>query len=732
MLTKPTLRTASHRVISRLLLAGSVAALAACTGDTTGSSSTADAASSSSLGVSVSSTVAISSSSVPASSAPAAASSSSLAVPTSEMVPPKAGLRRLTKSQYRNAIVDILEIEPEGIAELSSDKTLSLGGFVSIGARRLGISPLDIEKLEQASYDTAKKALIDNPNRANLINCNPQTANDACVQEFLKKYSRLFYRRAATATETARLTSTVRSIANISDIWTGLSYGLAAILQSPHFLYRAELGEAQDDSQWLRYTGYERATRLAFLLTNSTPDEELLNAAEAGALDTREGLLTQAQRLAQSPRFEDTLTTFFSQQLHLEEVRTMVKSASVLDPKMPELMHKEVELLVRDWVWNKQRPISELMLSEETFVNKELAEFYGMPAPQGDGFVAQTRNGEDPRVGLLGTAGILAVHSGFTETSATMRGRYIMQQLLCQQIPEPPPGTDVTLQPLPEGVVLTLRERVKLHLTEPVCAACHQAMDPIGLPLEHFDAGGKYRETDHGLTIDVSGSLSGRNFDGLRGLATTLASDPRVDACMVEQFYSFALGHELVNFGDDAKAIYELRKAYNGDFSELVTALVQNDAFLLASGMAPPAVVPMSPTIEAENFDAASPASPFAVQTEDNRTIVVWPGQDGSNATPADNVDGQLFYTIVPTAANVTLYATVNFASGDDDSFHYKLEGASNWTTINNAGTAGYEEILVGSWNNLTPGNAYTLKIQRREDGAKFDSFRVDGGNFSF
>ncbi|MDZ7925616.1 MAG: DUF1592 domain-containing protein [Marinagarivorans sp.] len=653
-------------------------------------------------------------------------------------------MRRLTKSQYRNSIVDILNIEPIGVEELSSDKSLSLGGFVSIGARRLGVSPSDVEKLEQASYDTAKKALIDNPARASLINCTPQQASDSCVQGFVKKYARLFYRRAATATETARLTSTIQSVANISDIWTGLSYGLAAMLQSPHFLYRVELGEAQDNSQWLRYTGYERATRLSFLFTNSTPDSELLDAAESGALNTRQGLLDHANRLAKSPRFEDTLTTFFSEQLHLDDVRTMVKSASVLDPKLPELMHQEVELLVRDWIWNKQRPISELMLSEQTFVNKELAKFYGMPAPQGDGFVAQNRNSNDPRVGLLGTAGILAVHSGFADTSATMRGRYIVQQLLCQQIPEPPPGVEVTLAPLPEGVVLTLRERVNLHLTEPSCAGCHRAMDPVGLPLEHFDAGGRYRENDHGLAIDVSGSLGGINFDGLRGLAATLASNPRVDACMVEQFYSYALGHELGYSDDDDKAIYDLQQAYNGDFSDLVKTLIQHDAFLLASGTASPAVASSSssssspavasssPTIEAEKFDGASPASPFAVQADGNRTIVVWPGQGATNAAPADNVAGQLFYTLIPSTANLTLYATVNFASGDDDSIHYKLDGAGNWATINNAGTVGYKEILVGTWNNLTPGKAYTLKIQRREDGAKLDSFRVDGGNFTF
>jgi len=701
------LRCLSHRIISSILLVSSAVILTACgSGDKTTSSSSSSSSTSSS-----------------------SSSSSSSSGVAAEFAPPEASLRRLTSSEYQNSIIDILGMQPSiSLEELELDD--SLGGFYSVGARRLGISSAGVEKLEQASYAIAKKALVDDlGSRANLVGCQPRSATDSCVQGFLRKYGRLFYRRPPSNAEIAGLTGVVQTVTAASDIWTGLSYGLSTMLQSPHFLYRVELGEAQQGSEWLRYTGFERATRLAFLLTGASPDEELLNAAGSGALDTRAGLLAQADRLARSPRFQDTLSAFFFEQLHLSSISSMVKAPSILDPQLPAAMREEVELMVRDWVWTQQRPISELFLSETTFVNRDLAEFYGLPAPQGDRFEPRTRNSDDPRVGLLGTAGLLAVNSGFTETSPTVRGRYIKQQLLCEEIPEPPPGIDVTLQPLAEGVVMTMRERVKRHLTEASCAVCHLAMDPIGLPLEHFDAAGRYRENDHGLEIDASGNLGSIDFDGLRGLSNTLAADPRVDNCMVEQFYSYALGHTLKKTDDGA--VHQLRGAYNGDFSGLVRALVQHDAFLFAS--VPVVTIPStSATIEAEKFSSQSPASPFVTQQDGNRTIVIWPGEGGENLGASDNAQGQLFYSFVPEAANVTVYVTANFNGAVNDSFHYKVEGIDNaWATQNNVSTSGYQELQMASWSNLTVGKTYVLKIQRREDGARIDSFRMTGGGFT-
>lgn len=139
-----------------------------------------------------------------------------------------------------------------------------------------------------------------------------------------------------------------------------------------------------------------------------------------------------------------------------------------------------------------------------------------------------------------------------------------------------------------------------------------------------------------------------------------------------------------------------------------------------------------SATVEAESYDPASPASPFETQVEGGRTVVVWPGQGGENTQATDNTEGQLFYQVVATSPDLSLFATVNMPNGTDDSFHYKLEGRDTaWTAQNNVRTTGYEEIAVASWSGLTSGQVYTLKIQRREDGTKIDAFRLVGGDFS-
>lgn len=504
---------------------------------------------------------------------------------TSRFAPPPGTLRRLTVAEYRNSVRDLLGVEPPEAADLRGDD--SIAGFTSIGARRVALSAQAIELFEEVSYEIAEAVFADVEGRDRLLGCDPEQANDACVQGFLSAFARRFYRRPATAEERLRLTAVVEQVAAASDIWTGLSYGLAAMLQSPNFLYRVELGTPQEDSPWRAYDGFELASRLSFLITGSTPDDALLAAAESGALKTEEGLREQIDRLMESPRVQGVILGFFSEQLRLHEVLKMNKSPEEYPefrPELVEAMLAELEYVVRDWVWTQRRPVSELLVSPKTFVNGILADFYGLPTPQDEGFVPWERSEDDPRVGLLGAAGLLALNASYAETSATKRGRYIVEHLLCTAIQEPPPGIDTSLPPVPTGIRQTMRERVVAHMEIATCGACHQFMDPVGLPLEHFDAIGQYRETDHGLTIDASGEIAGVSFDGLRGLATTLAADPRVDSCMVRRFYEFALAH--TSGASDREAIEQLDAHYRssgGDYTELLRALVEHDAFQLAT-----------------------------------------------------------------------------------------------------------------------------------------------------
>lgn len=506
-----------------------------------------------------------------------------------EFVPPPAALRRLTVSEYRNSIRDLLGVEAPPASELPPDD--SVGGFVSIAARRLAMSPQAIETFEERSYAIAEEVFADAARRDALLGCAPARADDACVQGFLTTFARRFYRRPAEPQEIMRLTAVVEKVATASDIWTGLSYGLAALLQSPNFLYRVELGAPEGDPPRRRYTAYELASRTAFLLTGSTPDDELLDAAETGALDTPDGRSAQIDRLMESVGVRDVIMGFFAEQLRLQAIAKANKAPELypeFGPELVDAMQGELERLVSDWVWSQRRPLSELLVSPKTFLNSTLAEFYGVSVPPGEDYVEWYRDDADPRIGLIGAAGLLAGHSAYAETSPTRRGRYVAEQLLCLIIPEPPPGVDTNLPEVPEGTVSTMRERVEIHMTEPNCRTCHVAMDPVGLPLEHFDAIGRYRETDHGLSIDASGEIAGVQFDGLRGLASTLSQDPRVDACMVRRFYEFALGHSAGR--SDEPAIEDLEIAHAaaaGDFTAVLRRLLEHDAFLAAAEVNP-------------------------------------------------------------------------------------------------------------------------------------------------
>ncbi|MEM7160280.1 MAG: DUF1592 domain-containing protein [Myxococcota bacterium] len=186
------------------------------------------------------------------------------------------------------------------------------------------------------------------------------------------------------------------------------------------------------------------------------------------------------------------------------------------------------------------------------------------------------------RRGLLTRAGILSVYAKPIDTSPTTRGLFIRQRLLCEIVPDPPPGVATDLPP-PSEDVRTNRERVAQHMSNATCAACHQFIDPLGLALEHFDGIGAYRETQDGIPLDVSGSLDGVDFDGALEMGELLADDPRVMRCAAKQLTRFALGqHEsfvqLPGLEELMGVLDETRS-----WPALVEALVLSDLFRTVS-----------------------------------------------------------------------------------------------------------------------------------------------------
>jgi hypothetical protein len=510
---------------------------------------------------------------------------------------PSAGLRRLTVSEYRATVRDLLGVEAPASDQLQADTPVA--GFASIGATRVAYSAPQVERFEQAAYDVAQQVFEEETRRAELVGCEPAAPEDACVREFLTRFTRRAFRRPATAEEVDVYASLVARTAADSDVWTGLAYAVAAILQSPYVLYRVELGDeaehgdeaelggADTGSEEARtLTAFEVATRLSYLVTGSTPDEALLDAAESGVLDTDAGLLEQLERLLASPHVEGALLRFLEEQLELDHVSKVNKLPAAFpefSPALADAMKHEMYEVVREVALGRPDDLLTLLTRRETVVNGPLAQLYGLPAPPSpDDWVSVTLPEDGPRAGLLGFAGFLASHAGPSETSVTKRGFFVVSKLLCREIPAPPPGVVTVLPEPPEGEHVTMRERVEQHMSDPACRSCHLLMDPPGLALEHFDALGTYRETDNGLTIDASGAIDEQAFDGARELGELLASHPEVSACFARRFYEFALGTQLHR----GAPVPDLVEAFEGSgrrLPELVRALVTHEVFRLAS-----------------------------------------------------------------------------------------------------------------------------------------------------
>ncbi len=508
-------------------------------------------------------------------------------VPTGlSFTPEPSGLRRLTVSQYENSVRDVFGFALTVDTDLEPDTELS--GFSSIGAATVGMSPHATEQFETAALEVAKKGLADPARRMALGGCAPAgTTDDACTRAFIQKIGRRAWRRPLTDEETGRFAAVAKNAqAVLGNFVGGLEYGVAGLLDSPNFLYRVEFGapDAKDPTRVV-FEDHELATRLAYFLWNTTPDDTLLAAADAGQLGA--GLGTQAQRLIASPRASAGMQTFFTELYRLGKLDTMPQLPTkfpLVTPTLGASMRTETLRVLDDLAFGRDADFRELFDGRNTFVNGELAKLYGLAGVTGTAFVPATLPDTGVRAGLLGQASFLSVSSTPTRGSATRRGKFIREMVLCQGIPAAPPD----IAPLPEQGGGTAKQRLTTHRTVASCAACHVRMDPLGLGLENFDGIGAFRTTDAGMTIDPSGDLDGAPFSTPRELATLLKNHPDSASCLARNVFRYAMGH-LEGSGEEG-AIAQVTKGYSDGgyrFRALLTSVVASPSFLYAAKPTP-------------------------------------------------------------------------------------------------------------------------------------------------
>jgi len=334
----------------------------------------------------------------------------------------------------------------------------------------------------------------------------------------------------------------------LKDPWQGAAYAAHGLLASPYFLYRVEVGEPDASAGGrYRFTGFETASRLSYLLVGSTPDAALLTAAEQNQLDTPDGIRAQAMRLLQSGAAKTGMSNFAREYMQLDDFITQ----GTAEPRYTETLRVAMRDEVIHLFESRLQPGSDILgiLDNTTaFVTKELAAIYDIPGITSTTSVEAPLPANIPRAGLLGTGAFLAMTSiakmEEKTTSPTGRGVYVNETVLCRDIPAPPANVKMFMPPA--GTTLTKRQYMEAHRADPGCAACHGLFDPIGFAFENFDWVGANRQLDQGLPVDTTGTLDIDDFafKNSKELVAHLKTLPDTQRCFVQNLFRYANGHE--------------------------------------------------------------------------------------------------------------------------------------------------------------------------------------------
>jgi len=422
------------------------------------------------------------------------------------------------------------------------------------------------------------------PGRDAIFTCDPTPDEEAsCAEEIVRGFTRRAWRRPPTPYEHTQMMGLYAASRNSAGPWEeGVLLALKGVLVSPYFVYRVESDPSMRGVA-RPLDGYELASRLSYFLWASTPDETLLTLAAEGSLVYPDVIEGQVARMLADERAEGLVDTLGVEWLYLDAVDdaapdevTFPTFDEGLRAAMREEMHRFVGAILLGG-----RPMTELLDGRDTFANPVLASHYGVPAPSPDGFAPIHLEGD--RVGLYGRAGWLTAVSYPTRTSPVRRGKWVLENLLCESPPPPPDDVPALGDSFPEtGAVPSVQEQLAAHREDPSCMSCHVVMDGIGFGLEHFDAFGRWRETDeYGAPIVASGVLTdGSAFDGTEQLAAELARSETVTRCMVQKVFTYALGR--APRVEDLPALDEIHaefRAQDTRFDALAAAIATSDAF---------------------------------------------------------------------------------------------------------------------------------------------------------
>ncbi len=460
-----------------------------------------------------------------------------------------------------------------------------------IGADGYGITALPHIKDLTIAGPFRVTGVSENPVRRRIFTCRPTAPEEAeaCARDIVARLGARAFRRSLTDLDAAELMAFYRQGEEAGGFETGVRLALQAILASPDFVFRFEpvAGSERDGSY--RISELALASRLSYFLWGTPPDEELVSLAERGRLSGN--LREQVERMIADPRSDALGTRFANQWLRLQDL-DLVHPDRLMFPdyhqQLADAMTRETELLFMNLV-REDRSFLELYTADYTFVNERLAKHYGIPGVVGEEF-QRVRYPDDRRAGIFGHGSVLTLTSVANRTSPVLRGKWVMEVVLGTPPPPPPPGVpDLEETEAVEGTtILTTRERMERHRASPVCNACHQFMDPIGLALDNFDVTGKWRIREHGIPLDTRGTFyDGSDVTTPQELRAVLLERPEpLIRHFTANLMAYALGRRMEYYDQpEIREIARKAAAEGNRMSAFIVGVVESEAFQMKSAV---------------------------------------------------------------------------------------------------------------------------------------------------
>ncbi|HZJ66083.1 MAG TPA: DUF1592 domain-containing protein [Kofleriaceae bacterium] len=481
-------------------------------------------------------------------------------------------LRRLTNLQRRNTLQAVFRDPNVPVSDILNDPVIL--GFRADATQSV-VRDLDAQLIMDNAESIASWVVMQKLGQ--VTTC--QTTDPTCVRQFIATLGKQLYREPVPA---ASVDSYVQLFGGETSFADGARVVISAMLQSPYFLYRRELGERGSDGLY-HLTPYELASSLSYMLTSGPPDATLMTAADQGRLASPADLDREAARLLATPESATAFGTFVRNWLVIDDLATRAKmdpTNRLTDAIRTAMLEETARLFVN--VLRSNAKIAELFTASYTFVDPNLAGYYQLPGV-GGGFQRVELPSSTRALGVLGHGSILTRHALADRSSPVQRGKLVRERLLCEELTPPPPTVDTNLPP-PMGN-FTTRQRYEQHVQAEFCKGCHQLTDPVGFAFEHFDGFGRKRDQENGLPIDATGTLSGMAegdiaLDGIDSLSRYLAGSKQATQCLVRYMSYSAYGLDHCSEADIGNEL----AAGDGSLKSIVMAILHAPQFATRTG----------------------------------------------------------------------------------------------------------------------------------------------------